>query len=58
MKNKILLVLIIFMAITSAITYVIYNYRMEIKEAQKTNNEYKSYYQAKMLGTELVSIMD
>ena len=43
MKNKILLILIIFMAITAAITYVIYNYRMEIKEAQKTNNEYKSY---------------
>lgn len=58
MKNKILIILIIFMAIIAAITYVIYNYRIEMQEAQKINNEYKSYYQAKMLGTELVSIMN
>ena len=58
MKNKILIILIIFMAVIAAITYVIYNYRIEMQEAQKISNEYKSYYQAKMLGTELVSIMN
>ena len=56
MKNKILLILIIFMVILAAITYIFYNYRIEVKEAQKTNNEYKSYYKKEMLGTELVSI--
>lgn len=58
MKNKILLILIIFMVILAAITYIFYNYRIEVKEAQKTNNEYKSYYEKEMLGTELVSIMN
>lgn len=58
MKNKILLILIIFMVILVAITYALYNYRIGMQETQRTNNEYKSYYQKKMLGTELVSIIN
>ena len=58
MKNKILIILIIFMVILASATYIIYNYRMELQEAQKINNEYKSYYEAQILGTELVSIMN
>lgn len=58
MKNKILLILIIFMAILAIVTYVIYNYRINLKEVQKINNEYKTYSEAQMLGTELVSIMN
>lgn len=58
MKNKILLILIIFMVILAIVTYVIYNYRINLKEVQKINNEYKTYSEAQMLGTELVSIMN
>ena len=58
MKNKILIILIIFMVILASATYIIYNYRMKLQEAQKINNEYKSYYEAQILGTELVSIMN
>ena len=58
MKNKILLILIIFMAILAGISYVIYNYRINLQEVQKINNEFKSYSETQMLGTELVSIMN
>ena len=58
MKNKILIILIIFMVILASATYIIYNYRMKLQEAQKINNEYKSYYEAQILSTELVSIMN
>lgn len=46
------------MVILASATYIIYNYRMKLQEAQKINNEYKSYYEAQILGTELVSIMN
>ena len=58
MKNKILLILIIFMVILAIITYIIYNYRINLQEIQKINNEYITYSKAQMLGTELVSIMN
>lgn len=58
MKNKILLILIIFMAILAGITYIFYNYRINLQEVQKINNEFKSYAETQMLGTELVSIMN
>ena len=58
MKNKILLILIIFMAIIAGITHVIYNYKLNLQEVQKINNEFKTYSEAQMLGTELVSVMN
>ena len=58
MKNKILLILIIFMAILAGITFIFYNYRINLQEVQKINNEFKSYAETQMLGTELVSIMN
>ena len=58
MKNKILLVLTIFMVILAISCYVVYQYRLNIIENQKINNQYKSYYQAQVLGTELVSIIN
>ena len=58
MKNKILLIFIIFMAILAGITYIFYNYRINLQEVQKINNEFKSYAETQMLGTELVSIMN
>ena len=58
MKNKILLILIIFMAILAGITYIFYNYRINLQEVQKINNEFKSYAETQMLGTELVSVMN
>ena len=58
MKNKILLVLTIFMVILAISCYIVYQYRLNIIENQKINNQYKSYYQAQVLGTELVSIIN
>ena len=58
MKNKILLILIIFMAILAIVTYILYNYRINLQELQKINNEFKTYANTQMLGTELISIMN
>ena len=58
MKNRVILILIIFLIILSISMYYIYNYRRQAIEAQKINNEYKSYYNMQMLGTELVSILN
>ena len=58
MKNKILLILIIFMSIIAVISYIIYNYRINLQEVQRINNEFKSYAEAQMLGTELVSVIN
>lgn len=58
MKNKILLILIIFMCILLLAGYFVYNYRMNIAELQKTNKEYSAFYNAQMLGTELISLVN
>ena len=58
MKNKILLILIIFMSIIAVISYIIYNYRINLQEVQRINNEFKSYAEAQMLGKELVSVIN
>ena len=58
MKNKILLILIIFMSIIAVISYIIYNYRINLQEVQRINNKFKSYAEAQMLGTELVSVIN
>lgn len=58
MKNRIILILIIFLIILSISIYYVYNYRRQAIEAQKINNEYKTYYNMQMLGTELVSILN
>ena len=58
MKNKILLIVIIFIIVLSLAIYLVYNYRASHMEAQKINDEYKSYYDLQMLGTELVSIIN
>ena len=46
------------MVVLAMSLYFIYNYRSSIQEAQKINNEYKSYYNMQILGTDLVSIMN
>ena len=58
MKNKILIILIIFIVILAIAVYTVYNYRINIQESQKINNEYKSYYNIQILGTELLSIIN
>ncbi len=58
MRNKILLIVIIFIIVLSLAIYLVYNYRTSHMETQKINNEYKSYYNLQMLGTELVSIIN
>ena len=40
MKNKILIILVVFMVILAIVTYGIYNYRKQIVESQKINNTY------------------
>ena len=58
MKNKILIILIIFLIVLAIAVYSIYNYRTNVFEAQKKNNQYKSYYNIQILGTELLSIIN
>ncbi len=58
MKNKILIILIIFLIVLAIAVYSIYNYRTNVFEAQKINNQYKSYYNIQILGTELLSIIN
>ena len=58
MKNKMLLIMLIFMIVLCISIYFIYNYRTNKVEAQKINNEFRSYYNTQMLGTELISIIN
>ena len=58
MKNKILIILIIFLIVLAIAVYSIYNYRTNVFEAQKINNQYKSYYNIQILGPEVLSIIN
>ncbi len=58
MKNKILIILVVFMVILAIVTYGIYNYRKQIVESQKINNTYKNYENIQILGSELISIIN
>lgn len=58
MKNKILLILIAFLVILALASYFIYNYRAQFLASQETNRIFESYYNAQMLGTELVSVIN
>ena len=46
------------MVVLAIAVYGIYKYQIRNQEIQKTNNEYKSYYNVQMLGTELISIIN
>lgn len=58
MKNKILIILVVFMIILAIVTYGVYNYRKQLVEAQKINNLYKTYENIQILGSELISIIN
>lgn len=58
MKNKILLIIIVFVVILAVAVYGIYSYRSKAIESQKINNEYKSYYNVQIIGNELLSIIN
>ena len=58
MKNKVLLILFIFIIILVLTGYWIYNYRTNIVKSQEINNEYKKYYNTQVLGNELISIIN
>ena len=58
MKNKILLIIVIFVIILAISIYLVYTYRSNYIEAQKINNEYKKYQNVEVTGTELASIMN
>lgn len=58
MKNKFLIILLAFAVILAIVAFTIYNYRKSTIEAQKINNEYKSYYNTQILGTDLISIIN
>ena len=58
MKNKILLILIIFMCILLVASYYVYSYRSSIAESQKINKEYEQYQGIQMLGSELISLIN
>lgn len=56
--KKFIYILITFLIILTISIYLIYTYRVNVIKSQKINNEYKSYYNMQMLGTELVSILN
>ncbi len=58
MKNKIILIVIIFMIILAVAGYYVINYRNSIIESQKINKQYESYYNVQMLGTEMASLIN
>lgn len=58
MKNKILLIVVIFIVILGISVYFVYNYRTKFVESQKINDIYKSYVDIQILGTELVSLIN
>ena len=58
MKNKILLIIIVFVVILAVAVYGIYSYRSKAIESQKINNEYKSYYNVQIIGNDLLSIIN
>ena len=58
MKNKIIIIVIVFLIILSVVTYMVYNYRKGVMESQEVNESYKAYYNKQILGTELISIIN
>ena len=58
MKKKIFSVLLILLIITGIAVTMVYNYRVNKAKAQKVNEDYKSYYNEQMLGTQLISIIN
>lgn len=58
MKNKIIIIVIIFSIILSVSAYMVYNYRKSVISSQKVNESYKAYYDTEILGTELISVIN
>ena len=58
MKNKIIIIVIIFSIILSVSAYMVYNYRKSVISSQKVNETYKAYYDTEILGTELISVIN
>lgn len=58
MKKKFFIIMLILFIITIVAIYAVYNYRSNMISSQKVNNEYYSYYNKQMLGTELISIIN
>ena len=58
MKKKFFIIILILLIITIVAVYAVYNYRSNIISSQKVNNEYYSYYNKQMLGTELISVIN
>ena len=58
MKNKILLIIVIFIIILCVAIYLVYNYRVNIAKSQTINNEYKAYYNKQIIGTDLASVIN
>ncbi len=58
MKNKIIIIVIIFLIILSVSAYMVYNYRKSVISSQKVNESYKAYYNTEILGTELISVIN
>lgn len=58
MKNKILIILIVFACVLLVAAYYVYSYRSSIAESQKINKEYEQYKDVQMLGSELISLIN
>ncbi len=58
MKKTIYIILLIFIIVLVITIQYVYNYRSAKIAEQKINNEYNSYYNKQVLGTELISIIN
>ena len=58
MKNKIILILIVFIVILAVSIYTVFNYRRNVMESQKISIEFEKYYQKQVTGHELISIIN
>lgn len=58
MKKRFFTILLVLTMLTLIASYFVYSYRSSKIESQKINDEYSSYYNKQMLGTELISIIN
>lgn len=58
MKKIIILIIAIVLVAVTVISYNIYYYNKTHEEAQKINNDYESFYNVEILGTDLASLIN
>lgn len=58
MKKSIFIILTIFLIITIAISYFLWESQRRVESANRINQEYNTYYDKTILGTDVASIIN